>query len=126
MAMRWLLQKNGKKTSVNSVAEGRQGYVSNRLTVNFSEGDEITVCKFVSVQSSLNHPEKKLVSIASERAEFALKKGFTKLFEEHKVAWGQIWKTSDVHIEGDLAAQQGIRFNIFQLNQTYTGKDERL
>ena len=29
-------------------------------------------------------------------------------------------------IEGDVAAQQAIRFNIFQLNQTYTGKDERL
>jgi maltose phosphorylase len=27
---------------------------------------------------------------------------------------------------GDIAAQQGIRFNIFQLSQTYTGKDERL
>lgn len=25
-----------------------------------------------------------------------------------------------------VAAQQGIRFNIFQLNQTYTGEDERL
>ena len=29
-------------------------------------------------------------------------------------------------IEGDVAAQQAIRFNIFHLNQTYTGKDERL
>ena len=29
-------------------------------------------------------------------------------------------------IEGDAAAQQGIRFNIFQLMQTYTGADERL
>ena len=29
-------------------------------------------------------------------------------------------------IDGDVSAQQGIRFNIFQLNQTYTGEDERL
>ena len=29
-------------------------------------------------------------------------------------------------IKGDVAAQQGIRFNIFQLQQTYTGEDERL
>jgi len=29
-------------------------------------------------------------------------------------------------IEGDASAQQGIRFNIFQLNQTYTGEDARL
>jgi len=33
---------------------------------------------------------------------------------------------SDVVIEGDISAQQAIRFNIFHLNQTYTGKDERL
>jgi maltose phosphorylase len=29
-------------------------------------------------------------------------------------------------LEGDVKAQQGIRFNIFQLNQTYLGKDSRL
>src|SRR5690606_30992330 len=29
-------------------------------------------------------------------------------------------------IKGDVKAQQGIRFNIFQLNQTYSGKDSRL
>ena len=29
-------------------------------------------------------------------------------------------------IEGDLAAQLGIRFNIFQLYQTYTGEDQGL
>ena len=31
-----------------------------------------------------------------------------------------------LHIEGDVKAQQGIRFNIFQFNQTYLGKDARL
>ena len=48
------------------------------------------------------------------------------LFENHRKEWERIWSTSDVVIEGDIAAQQGIRFNIFHLNQTYTGKDERL
>ena len=33
---------------------------------------------------------------------------------------------SDITISGDVKAQQGIRFNIFQLNQTYLGKDSRL
>jgi maltose phosphorylase len=33
---------------------------------------------------------------------------------------------ADITIDGDLKAQQGIRFNIFQLNQTYSGKDPRL
>ncbi|CEN46796.1 hypothetical protein CCAN2_1750001 [Capnocytophaga canimorsus] len=33
---------------------------------------------------------------------------------------------ADITIEGDVKAQQAIRFNIFQLNQTYSGKDARL
>jgi maltose phosphorylase len=33
----------------------------------------------------------------------------------------KIWEMSDI-IEGDVKAQQGIRFNIFQLNQTYLEK----
>lgn len=37
-----------------------------------------------------------------------------------------IWEHSDIVIEGDVEAQQGIRFNIFQLKQTYTGDDARL
>ena len=41
-------------------------------------------------------------------------------------AWATIWKRADITIEGDIKAQQGIRFNIFQLNQTYLGKDSRL
>jgi maltose phosphorylase len=36
------------------------------------------------------------------------------------------WEHGDIVIKGDIAAQQGIRFNIFQLNQTYTGEDPRL
>jgi maltose phosphorylase len=40
--------------------------------------------------------------------------------------WDNKWKECDITIDGDIAAQQGIRFNIFQLSQTYTGEDERL
>ena len=42
------------------------------------------------------------------------------------MAWCEKWKKSDIIIEGDVSAQQAIRFNIFQLNQTYTGEDDRL
>ncbi|GJH40147.1 maltose phosphorylase [Capnocytophaga sp. HP1101] len=51
---------------------------------------------------------------------------FEGLLEMQKEDWGMIWETSDIVIEGDEQAQQGIRFNIFQLNQTYQGKYARL
>ena len=47
---------------------------------------------------------------------------FDSLLEKQKEDWTAIWETSDIVIEGDEKAQQGIRFNIFQLNQTYSGK----
>ena len=47
---------------------------------------------------------------------------FDSLLEKQKEDWATIWETSDIMIEGDEKAQQGIRFNIFQLNQTYSGK----
>lgn len=46
--------------------------------------------------------------------------------EEQTAAWAERWKLADVVIEGDEEAQQGIRFNLFQLFSTYYGEDERL
>lgn len=47
---------------------------------------------------------------------------FDFLLKMQKKDWAAIWETSDIVIEGDEKAQQSIRFNIFQLNQTYSGK----
>ncbi len=52
--------------------------------------------------------------------------GYDQLLAMQKEAWAKIWEMSDITIDGDVKAQQGIRFNIFQLNQTYLGKDSRL
>jgi maltose phosphorylase len=42
--------------------------------------------------------------------------GYDQLEDKKKL---KKWEMSDITIEGDVKAQQGIRFNIFQLNQTY-------
>jgi maltose phosphorylase len=69
-----------------------------------------------------NQLEEKAVELLSD----AVKTAFNSLLEEQATAWQNIWKTSDIEIVGDIKAQQAIRFNIFQLNQTYTGEDARL
>jgi maltose phosphorylase len=38
----------------------------------------------------------------------------------------KIWEMSDITIDGDVKAQQGIRFNIFQLKPNLPRKDSRL
>ncbi|MFT8872399.1 MAG: glycoside hydrolase family 65 protein [Sporolactobacillus sp.] len=54
------------------------------------------------------------------------KLSYDDLLAAHTAVWDERWQKSDVKIEGDLAAQQGIRFNLFQLFSTYYGEDSRL
>lgn len=56
----------------------------------------------------------------------ALEEGYEKARQAQCDAWKQKWEMADVQIEGDDSAQQGIRFNLFQLLSTYTGEDARL
>ncbi|MDR0941420.1 MAG: glycoside hydrolase family 65 protein [Bacteroidales bacterium] len=76
--------------------------------------------------STLNYAENELAQTVEIRLSEASQKGFAQLKQEHVQAWAEKWKTSDIRIEGDEAAQQGIRFNIFHLHQTYSGNDSRL
>ena len=89
------------------------------------EKDEIaTFQKLGGYTTSLNHTD---TLIAAENAlTKAVRLGYETLLDMQKQAWAKIWEMSDITIEGDVKAQQGIRFNIFQLNQTYLGKDSRL
>lgn len=57
---------------------------------------------------------KKLCSIEYEKA-----------FGQQRDYWESVWKSSDIVIEGDEENQQGIRYCIFQLYQTYHGEDSR-
>ncbi|MBT8219852.1 MAG: glycoside hydrolase family 65 protein [Bacteroidia bacterium] len=101
-------------------------YVGSSVDLNLEEGDTVTVTKYVSVLSSRNYETSQLIEVGYTKVDEAKTKGYDALREAHENHWGHIWSTSDIIIEGDIAAQQGIRFNIFQLNQTYTGDDERL
>ncbi|MEI6491370.1 MAG: glycosyl hydrolase family 65 protein [Verrucomicrobiota bacterium] len=51
---------------------------------------------------------------------------FDKEHGRHVASWEEVWKTLDVTIEGDPENQQGVRFCIFQLHQTYHGVDPTL
>ena len=45
---------------------------------------------------------------------------------KHASYWDKVWNTFDISIEGDPENQQGIRYCIFQLHQTYHGEDPTL
>jgi maltose phosphorylase len=124
--MKFWIERNGKKEKVESIPIKGQKYTGNIAKINVEKGDTITLYKFVAVLTSLNHTVDELLAKTKVTVEEASEKGFDELFREHKVKWLSIWEHSDIQIKGDIEAQQGIRFNIFHLNQTYTGDDERL
>ena len=125
-AMRYELYENDQHLSIYPDTEKREKYVGNRFQIQAKQGSEYTLCKYAGVVSSLNHPASQLEKEADKVASDAMRAGFEKLREEHIGWWHGYWEESDIEIMGDPEAQQGIRFNIFQLVQTYTGDDPRL
>src|SRR5690606_15115453 len=90
------------------------------------QGEKVSLVKYGGYTVDRNHDAHRLTEAANEVLNRVSALGFDGLLDEQKNAWGKIWEMSDITIQGDVKAQQGIRFNIFQLNQTYTGKDSRL
>ncbi|MBF0196595.1 MAG: glycoside hydrolase family 65 protein [Planctomycetes bacterium] len=97
-----------------------------KLETKGDAGQTMTLLKYVSVLSSLNHKKDELITKANISAQTAKNTGYEALLEAHTKAWATTWQNCDIRIEGDAEAQQGIRFNIFHLHQTYTGDDPRL
>ena len=92
--------------------------------VAVTKGQSTTIQKMGGYTVSMNHED--TILAAKKSIAKALEIGVAQLTENQKQAWAKIWEMSDITIDGDVKAQQGIRFNIFQLNQTYLGKDSRL
>ena len=100
--------------------------ISFSYTVDAAKGDKVSLQKFAGYVTDMNHDRNSLISASKMVLSKGLELGFEELLQMQKDSWARIWEMADISIEGDVKAQQGIRFNIFQLNQTYSGKDERL
>ena len=95
-----------------------------KYSIDVSKNQTASLQKIGGYTVSLNHQD--TVTAAKNCIQASTSKGYQTLLNEQAIAWAKIWEMSDITIEGDVKAQQGIRFNIFQLNQTYLGKDSRL
>ena len=118
--------KSGKKIEMSPEVKTDEDRVSFSYSIETSKGETAGIIKYAGYVSDMNHKRSELIHGAAMVLDKAVKKGFDKLKNDQKEAWASIWEMADITISGDVKAQQGIRFNIFQLNQTYLGKDERL
>ncbi|SHI65945.1 glycoside hydrolase family 65 protein [Pseudozobellia thermophila] len=117
---------NGNLVDVFPEVEKKEQWVGHRYAHKLAKGEILALHKFGGYTVDRNHHGDELVQAAKTTLKKALELGFDTLLERQRSAWAEIWKMSDIAIEGDVKAQQGIRFNIFQLNQTYLGRDSRL
>ena len=92
----------------------------------FEAGSSFMLDKHIGLVRDFDHDAAQLADVARTKAAEAEDKGWNAARQDHAVAWSRIWEGADITISGDDAAQQAIRFNIFHLNQTYTGDDPRL
>ena len=82
--------------------------------------------KFGQINSSkyINEPADvvwgKALQLANDRVCYA------EAISRHKAFWENVWDKLDIVIDGDDENQQGIRYCIFQLHQTYHGSDPTL
>lgn len=125
-SMKFNIQKNGVEIVEQLKEEQKKKYIAQSLELKVKPDDVITVYKYAAITNSEDHKVDTLTIAAHNVLQSSYEKGFYKLLELHSNAWKCKWTDSDIVIKGDVAAQQAIRFNIFQLNQTYTGDNERL
>ena len=113
-------------TVVGVASEKTDNFVSLKFEQEVEANSTVTLTKFGGYTVTRNHPNDALKQVAHNKLSEVSEIGFEGLLQKQKEAWAAIWEMSDIVIEGDIKAQQGIRFNIFQLNQTYLGTDSTL
>ena len=118
--------QDGKDLKLELNFKRKEKYVAQIFTLDVKQNQATTIYKYAVNLSSENYKKEALEVTTIERLKAVVVKGFDKMLAEQAEAWSVKWQNGDVIIEGDVAAQQAIRFNIFQLHQTYTGEDVRL
>ncbi|MBC6300569.1 glycoside hydrolase family 65 protein [Listeria booriae] len=118
--------ENRTENAKEATAEAKKLYVENKYRFQVAKGETAKLEKRVAVATSRDYAEHELAGASEQFLANVADLDYEALRKEHAVAWQTRWQKADVLISGDDSAQQGIRFNIFQLFATYYGEDARL
>jgi maltose phosphorylase len=125
-AMAYEVTRDDEPVVLTTTAEERTRCVASDFELSVTAGQTIEIIKFGANATSREMAADEIVGCCNNVLDEALADGFDAVQAEHRAAWDHKWQLGDVVIGGDPAAQQGIRFNIFQLNSTFTGDDPDL
>ncbi|MBC2258330.1 glycoside hydrolase family 65 protein [Listeria booriae] len=118
--------ENRTENAKEATAEAKKLYVENKYRFQVAKGETAKLEKRVAVATSRDYAEHELAGASEQFLANVAELDYEALRNEHAEAWQTRWQKADVLISGDDSAQQGIRFNIFQLFATYYGEDARL
>ncbi|MER2295148.1 MAG: glycoside hydrolase family 65 protein [Desemzia incerta] len=113
---------NLEKTTESST----EMYISQTYAGQLAAGEKAIMEKRVVITTSRDYEKEEVADKGQEISKMVDQLPFEELRMRHESLWIERWKKADIVIGGDTAAQQGIRFNLFQLFSTYYGEDERL
>jgi kojibiose phosphorylase len=90
---------------------GCQGYPNLAATLPVQSGQTVTWEKVVTVFTSREE------KVPAQAAQDKLRQvgSYTSLLSAQEAAWEEVWRSSDVVIEGDIKSQLAIRYNLFQI-----------
>jgi alpha,alpha-trehalose phosphorylase len=95
------------------------------FTIEAHAGEAVRLTKFVSYHSSRGIPPQELADRCHRTINRARTAGVPQLYAEQRAWLDSFWANSDVEIVGDPAAQQAVRWNLFQLAQASAGTNEQ-
>lgn len=103
----------------------RPKYVGFRLDVPVAAGqtarlDRLVVC---TTEKNPRRPDAEVWRRGLAAAQARAAVTWDTALAAHTGYWTDVWAKADVAIDGDPADQQGLRFSIFHLHQTYHGAD---
>lgn len=104
-------KKEDKKVTKTFVLDVTEGYGSTFTRI---------VRNLTKKETSLEVYNKFIVKL-NENVDYLLALEYEAIKQDSMDWWEATWKDSDIVIEGDELNQQGIRFCIFQMHQTYHG-----
>ncbi len=119
------ISKNEQNITLEAI-QPNHAISGQKMDESFSQGDVFSLNKYAVIKSSFYNDVNNIQAAIIEEAKNFGANDFEDLLQQQIIAWKSKWDHADIIIEGDVSAQQGIRFNIFHLNQTYDGKDDRL
>lgn len=119
--------RNVTDLTAEKVAQPSEKEVVNEFFGVLAPNESAQLEKRVIVVTSRDYDTQAALTDAMHRlSDQVAGQSYDDLLTAHEQVWADRWNKSDIVIDGDTEAQQGIRFNLFQLFSTYYGEDSRL